>query len=189
MSKSHKLNSKDILLLMLYSPGKTGKENEEIRGRTRIVKMLFIFQKEYMKSFKADKIDFKPWNYGPWSEDIYTDIEFLKNLNFIEVGSSSSTDADVVAEEAEEFEKWEGALDMDASATEEYNQEVFALSDLGKGYVSERLYSDLSADQKKLLLKFKEKYNSLSLYAILQYVYKKYPDMTERSKILDKINP
>ena len=38
-------NRKDILLLLLYSPGVTEQINEPIKGRTRILKILFIFKK------------------------------------------------------------------------------------------------------------------------------------------------
>ena len=44
-NKSAINNRKDILLLLLYSPGVTEKYNEPIKGRTRILKMLFIFFK------------------------------------------------------------------------------------------------------------------------------------------------
>ena len=44
-------NRKDILLLLLYSPGKTGNPNEPIVGRTRLIKMLFLFKKEALAHF------------------------------------------------------------------------------------------------------------------------------------------
>ena len=44
-------NRKDILLLLLYSPGKTGKFNEPIVGKTRLIKMLFLFKKEALSHF------------------------------------------------------------------------------------------------------------------------------------------
>jgi hypothetical protein len=40
-----KLSGKHILLLLLYSPGNSDHPNEPLVGRTRIIKMLFLFDK------------------------------------------------------------------------------------------------------------------------------------------------
>jgi len=44
-------NRRDILLLLLYSPGVSSQVNERIAGRTRLVKMLFLFKKELLGQF------------------------------------------------------------------------------------------------------------------------------------------
>jgi len=44
-------NRRDILLLLLYSPGVSSQVNEPIAGRTRLVKMLFLFKKELLGQF------------------------------------------------------------------------------------------------------------------------------------------
>jgi hypothetical protein len=45
-------NRRDVLLLLLYSPGKRGAINEPIVGRTRLVKMLFLFSKEGLPQYR-----------------------------------------------------------------------------------------------------------------------------------------
>ena len=52
-----KINDRrDILLLFLYSPGKSSEPNQPIMGRTRLVKMLFLERKhrEYQAAAELD---------------------------------------------------------------------------------------------------------------------------------------
>ena len=47
------MNSKDLLLSFLYSPGQTDEYNEPIVGRTKLTKMMYLFEKQiYNKFFK-----------------------------------------------------------------------------------------------------------------------------------------
>ena len=45
-------NRRDILLLLLYSPGQYEEINRPIVGRTKLVKMLFLFLEEALKDFR-----------------------------------------------------------------------------------------------------------------------------------------
>ena len=184
-SKSKKLTSKDVLLLLLYSSGMTDEINEYIKGRTRIVKMIFIFQKEIYKKFKFDmeEIKFKAWDFGPWSGKIYEDIEFFKNIGFIK-SEIETTENDLTIEEANEYEKWKEDSSLTREDASEYQQEIFKLGKLGVDYIKDRkLYEELSENQKKILKEFKKKFVQVSLFTILQYVYRNYPDMAKKSKI------
>ena len=74
MKKEKIRSSKDLLLLFLYAKGRTGKSCEPIVGKTRLVKMAFLFQKEILHKFNLDaQIDesampeFKGHNFGPFS--------------------------------------------------------------------------------------------------------------------------
>ena len=67
-------NRRDIMLLLLYSPGVQNETNEPIVGRTRLVKMLFLFKTEALKHFRSgtalnesEFYQFFPWNFGPFS--------------------------------------------------------------------------------------------------------------------------
>lgn len=188
---SLKLTGKDFLLLLLYSPGVGEVVNEPISGRTRIVKMVFLFQKEIYPKFKFDidaLIDFKPWNFGPWSEEIYENIEFFKSIGFIMTRTENINTSDLSSEEAEEFEKWEENFSLTDYLTEEYQLEVFVLSPLGEQYIKdEGLFGSLSENQKLGLREFKKKFNGISLFSLLRYVYKKYPEMIKHSDIKGKI--
>jgi len=106
-------NRKDILLLLLYSPGVSKSYNEPIEGKTRLVKMLFLFKTEVLPHFRrGTKIteenfyEFFPWDFGPFSAQVYDDIAFFMLRGFVE---SSAAEGDGLPESAAEWEKWLGA--------------------------------------------------------------------------------
>lgn len=183
---------KDVLLLLLYAPGATEKFYEPIIGRTRLVKMLFLFKKEALEHFKKGTgidennfYEFFPWNYGPFSTDVYDDLTFFILHEFVESNISSE---DALPESAAEWELWLNTTD-DTSETDFYQifqEEVFRLSNKGLKF-TENLWNSLSDSQKTLLTQFKVKFTTAPLRAILRYVYEKYEDMTARSEIKDDI--
>jgi hypothetical protein len=59
------------------------------------------------------------------------------------------------------------------------------LTDKGTEYVENELVTLLEDEQQEFLSQFKKKINVLSLDAILEYVYKKYPKYATKSKIKD----
>lgn len=181
------LRSKDILLLLLYAPTEKA-ENKNITGRTRIIKLMFLFQKELFKKFKNDhtslsEVKFQAWHFGPWSKDIYDDIEFLKNIGFLSVKESGQ---EASYGEAEENDLWGNDLEVFEDELEEFAQEEFSLQELGTNFTQTK-WEQLSDNQRSVLITFKERFNSVPLYALLEYVYTKYPESTEKSKIKDKV--
>ena len=180
-------NSKHILLLLLYSPGRSEEFNEPIEGRTRIIKSMFLFDKEVKKDFSRDTevslAEFFPWHYGPFSKEVYSDIEFFINNGFIE---DTMLDTEKSEAELDEAANWreDYVLDSDKSSDfEPRNEERFELTTKGSDFTSEKIYSSLSENQILLLKTFKSKINSASLRSILRYVYLKYPKYTSKSKI------
>ncbi len=183
-------NRKDILLLLLFSPGSSGQINEPITGRTRLVKMLFLFRKEIWKQFKGNipltednLYEFFPWNFGPFSSQIYDDITFFILRGFIEV---TLVKDDVLTESAEEWNFWLRTNGDDAEISE-YQEEEFRLSSPKGIDFAQGLYSSLSENQKKILFEFKTRIVSTPLRALLRYVYRQYPDQTEKSRIKNDI--
>lgn len=184
-------NRKDILLLLLYSPGIAKVENEPINGRTRLTKMIFLFQKEWFKLFKKnihlqdeEFYNFFPWNFGPFSKEVYEDINFFYLRKFI---SKSNSDEDTSLEAASEWSEWISTTEELESSTE-YTEETFSLDEKGLKF-TKKMYDSLSGDQRNLLEKFKAETQKLSLRALLKYVYSKYPEYTTKSKIKDSILP
>lgn len=188
-------NKKDILLLLLYSPGQTNQINEPIIGKTRFIKMLFIFKKECLQYFlKGTAItdenfyEFFPWKFGPFSSEIYDDIMFFTLRDFIETGV---TDEEVLPEAAAEWEKWmqmsiEDPYDAYGDEISEYEEFSYKLSEKGLQFTKE-LFDTLSSDQKNTLQTFKKKLNGIPLGALIRYVYDTYPEFIEKSLIRDKI--
>ena len=127
-------NRKDILLLLLLSPGISSEFNEPIIGRTRLVKMLYLFQMEYLDKFKkannlTNKLnqfyEFKPWKFGPFSQEVYEDINFFTLRNFI----SAQKKETAIEESATEFFNWQTILGddsiQDGTSQDEYVDEDF----------------------------------------------------------------
>lgn len=182
-------NSKDLILHFLYSPGLSLKECEEIKGRTRLQKMIFLFEKEIWKKFKSDQSisedilpEFQAYDFGPFSKQVYDDLEFLINHKLVDV--SSGNDEDNISSAELRFFLEDIPRDESSKAVSE---ESFTLTNLGKKFVVSGGAGKLTTNQKKVLSDFKCKVNSVPLNVLLEYVYTKYPAMTVKSKIKDQV--
>lgn len=61
-------------------------DNEPIMGKTRLQKIIFLFQQEILKEKKKDLgYDFIPYNFGPYSSTLQSDVEELTNDDFLKV--------------------------------------------------------------------------------------------------------
>ncbi len=185
-------NRKDVLLLMLYSPGKTDKPNEPIDGRTRLTKMLFLFKEEALPHFRAGtKINdenfytFFPWNFGPFSRDVYDDLTFFELHDFI---VRDESEEETLPEAAAEWDRWLNLSKADSGddSYSEYDEQEFKLTPKGAEF-AKALYDSLSIEQHKLLKSFKAKLVKTPLKAMLQYVYTNYPDQTTKSQIKEQV--
>lgn len=184
-------NRKDVLLLLLYSPGINESVNEPILGRTRLTKMAFLFKEEVLSAFKqglevseANFYQFFPWAFGPFSMQLYDDLFF-----FILQGFVSGKDANEASlpEEAAEWQHWIEQGDMDdEDENEGFQQEVFSLTPRGNDFAA-KLFDQLDSNRQILLREFKRRTVQIPLRALLRYVYSKYPKMTEKSQIKDEI--
>ena len=184
-------NRKDILLLLLYSPGSSDIVNESIIGRTRLIKMLFLFKNEVWKKFKSNTqlsdenmYSFFPWNYGPFSSEVYDDVTCFNLRGFVEIKLTSQ---EAIVESVEEWNFYQEQYGQDDSeGIQEYQEEEFRLTDKGVLFTKE-LYDSLSNNQKEILKEFKSRITSMPLRALLRYVYKQYDDFTSNSVIKNDI--
>ena len=186
-----KINSrKDILLLLFYSPGLNESFNEPIEGKTRLVKMIFIFKMEIFNYFKKNIdldvenfYEFISWNYGPFSWEIYDDLIFFLLTDFIEAVKS---DNDMLPESAAEWDEWFSSIGFEnEDSTDLYTEVKYQLTPTGTKY-AKNIYDHLSETQKDILKSFKAKFLSLPPRAIIKYVYSKYPQFTDKSLIKEK---
>lgn len=182
---------KDILMLLLYAKGHNSQECEPIQGKTRLMKMVFLFDKEIRLKFKLDKAipdsampNFVAYDYGPFSTQVYEDLEFLIEMGFVE--ASPIGDTEMLDEEVREYEYWQATTNYDEPGGAEF-QEQFQLTDLGKQFVEEKLLGELSVGQRSALDEFKHRCTAADLRTLLRYVYSRYPNMATGSKIRDKV--
>ncbi len=164
--------------------------NTPISGRTRLMKMGFLFGEEIADQFKkdgglqeADLPEYFAWKYGPFSTTFLNDLEFLINQEYVRPQMSSGTP--LIAELAE-YEYW--IDDLEELDDREYVEETFELTD-DKGIAkAKELWGLLSTNQQELLSQFKRVLVRAPLDRILEYVYKKYNEKgyIDKSLIRDK---
>jgi uncharacterized protein YwgA len=188
MKKKKIKNCKDLLLIFLYAEGRTGQKCEPIVGKTRLVKMVFLFEQEILRKFNLNTQidekampDFEGHNFGPFSPKIYEDLEFLVDMGLVDV--SGTGEEELLEDEKQEYEYWQAT-----SGNKEYPfQESFSLTDLGKEFVETRLATKLTKENWNVINEFKKRCTSASLKALLKYVYTRYPEMTKKSSIRDEV--
>ena len=178
-----KLTGKKLILLLLYTPVEGDRVNIPIAGRTRLMKMGFLFKEEVLGDFQKDRTfnesilpDYFGWKYGPFSSGFLNDLEFLVNQSYVHRIENERMLSDLVTSQ-EELIDWEYDFwieDMDEFQSKQYNEEVFELTQ-DKGVVeAKKIWDILSKNQKMYLREFKEVLNRAPLSRILDYVYKKY---------------
>lgn len=187
MSKK-KLNGADYLLLLLYL-----NEKKPIYGAIRLTKMMFLFNEEIAPLLKKSGAEcqklpeFIAYNYGPFSKDVYEQIELFRGIKFIQV-------TDIKAqEEMAEVDDWEEMAFTEEVSSQGYSLNTngsyyrYQLLSTGERFVKENIINELTAEQINILSQFKQKISELSPKQILKYVYTKYPKYTEKSLIKKEV--
>jgi len=180
----------DLILWLLYVEGKNA-PFEGISGRTRLVKMIFIFEKEVKKLFSKKNLnfsevdEFEPLHYGPFNSRIYKALDFLKSLKFISVKERTNTNP--VYEENVYHNEDAGLIQTEIDGRFNALEETFLITQLGKDFVEANQAGILSENQIELLTKLKSKINSMSLKSLLHYVYKNYPEQIGNSVIKEQV--
>jgi len=171
------LKSWDLLLMLLYSDWKTEELNEPILWRTRLLKTIIAFEKEVFPDFKKDNNlvtqeslpIFYAWNFWPMSKDVLEDLEFFIKINFIQTSNVNSIIED---DWVKEFDSLMEDMFLDGQEEDwEYTEQKIYLSEIWKKYVVQKIWPELSENQKKLIKNLKSQFNGSSLARILEYVY------------------
>ncbi|MCX7733119.1 MAG: hypothetical protein N2248_08190 [candidate division WOR-3 bacterium] len=181
----------DLLLLLLYAPGRTGRTAEPLLGMTRITKLLFLALKE----LKLDRLvprhyRFVPYKLGPFAPEIYSDLELLITAGLVRAVSLEpdgtpvlSTDAQTIRQLLELNSGVATAERLDAASL------MFELTPQGRA-LARHLYELASRRLHQLdpgLKILKARFGALPLATLLRYVYTRYPEYTTRSEIVEKL--
>lgn len=173
-----KLDREDILLLLL-SALSGGEAKQRIAGITRLEKMIFLLQKETKFSGKIEsKFSFEPWKFGPFSREIYEDLDLLASLGLVD------TEEQELPSYAEYTE--EDSL-VEAEAYEPVVQKIFSLTDRG-AKVAEKLKDAISRSDWAEVEQLNRRFEKVPLTRLIQYVYHKYPETTSKS-VLEHLKP
>lgn len=131
-------------------------DGEEIQGRTRMQKLVFLIQEEFEDAEHKlpETYTYVPYDYGPFARDLYDDLDRLKDRGVIE----------------------EERVEM-ADGTYKYN---YRLTDQADGYLSNLPQQKFERTQ-RFAEQIKSEFNDIRLPELLDYVYSKYPQYAENS--------
>jgi len=169
-------------MALLYAPGGTGKVGEEIRGITRLEKLVFLLLKEAgFESRTRGELSYKAYDYGPYSGELIDILEALKGEGLVQ--------SEVVS--LESFKEVADGLVVEASRNPESSPqprgvEIYGLSDKGK-LIGKAVFGELKRNERDAMVDIKKRFNRVSLNELLRYVYERYPKMVEKSRILDQV--
>ena len=177
-------SSMDLLIALLYAPGKRETEAEPIEGITRLQKLLFLLQQDVgPKQLVKEAYDFKPYKMGPYSDQLRNDLEELVSAGIVVTDRLQyllSDDADVSRSEDAE-------VDSPSRKTKRVESLKYSLSDdLGRA-IGKDLWESLSPEDREALTEFKGLFNLLSLRQLLIFTYEKFPAYTEASTIKSQL--
>ena len=176
-------NTVDLLIALVYAPGATGLEGEPIRGFTRLQKLLFLLWKEAsFDEYVPELRQFVAYNYGPFSSNVYDDIEFAESIGLIGVKKARP---ELKLENTDEIESYEGSLDLSGIEIDDLKtREDFELTE-GRGMeIAREIWHELDEDQRRRLQKVKASYNQMPFMRLIRYVYSEYPDYAKKSILL-----
>lgn len=179
----------DVLVVLLYAKGSEGRVGEPIEGITRLDKIMYLLSESpEFKEIVNKGYKFQADNFGPFAPEIFDDVEALKQERIIKVVSEREPKNKIETVDQESVEQ---VLDEEKDADKKiswktYPIERYELTDRGL-LIGSLLQNDLTEEQNLRLEKTKKAFGKMSLKNLLHYVYSKYPKMTERSKIRDKI--
>lgn len=170
------LTGPDLVLLLLRASGADAAEQRDrVHGITRLEKLLFLADQESPLPGKVhEALVFKPYNYGPYSKQVYEAVDVLE-------------DADLLGEEKALYGRPLDAME-EASLAPDFTEGLerrFYLTADG------REVADYLAKQHpeyfRLLDEVKGRYGTLPLRKLIQYVYRRYPEYAEESLIRDQV--
>lgn len=143
-----------LLLLALLAVG----DNRQIEGITRFQKLVFLAQQE-IEGLDVDKYHFDSHKYGPFSEDLYDDLDALVAAEYV---------------------------DREIRTTRNGNdKQVYSLTEQGEQFMKDVLSdgeveSDLQATR---LSDMKGEYNDMPMLELIRRIDEDYPKYTSESEL------
>lgn len=171
------------MVALFYSPGHTDMYFEEIKGITRLEKIVYLLLKEGGFEDKlADSFDYEAYDYGPYSGVVYDLVEALENIGLLTIERKETTDF------RENIDEIFLEYSEDQNPTLDKHIDIFKMDEeKGKKVWEEGVKNKFTEEDIRKIREIKERYNGMELNELLKYVYKKYPSSTKKSKILNEI--
>ncbi len=169
------LISSDLILLLLAARGPNQVPENRIDGVTRLEKLLFLLDQETEVPHAIDSpFRFLPYNFGPYSREIYEAVELLEEAKLVrEERVLGGHTLDEIEEASAAAMEREGV------------ERRFFLTDGGKAVAD--LLARRHPSVQARVTEIKERYAGMPLRQLIRYVYTKYPQFAEQSKIRDQV--
>jgi uncharacterized protein YqfB (UPF0267 family) len=172
----------DLMVLLFYAKGTTGKQNEEIRGITRIEKLMYLLLKEGgFNDVLSKEVTFEAYDFGPYSSEIYDLLESLKEMDIVNVQEEKVSNFKAIIDIY--YAKAQGQIEETTGNI----MEIYSLTEDRGFKIAEMLRNRVQPEELKRLEDVKVKYNAMKLDELLRYVYKTYPESAKKSKIIEEI--
>jgi len=145
-----KITRIDILKMLLYAPNSFGVFNSPIKGKVRLQKEIFLAQKALIDKKIKRLYGFMPYHLGPFSRQIYRDIDWLEQKGLVEVKSYPIDDQGVYRE--------------------------FKLTSEGKREVERLLQDREMRDVYEIVKRLKEQYDNMPLVRLVEFTHRAFPE-------------
>jgi len=134
-------------------------DGEPIEGRTRLQKLVFLMQKRLEElgedPLQSDDYEFIAYDYGPFSKELYDDIDETIARNMVE--------------------------DREEDLGEDKVKYDYEIQENGKQWVREQLSEEQAHRVLELAEEIKDEYGDVSLSDLIEEVYSRYPKYAENS--------
>jgi uncharacterized protein len=142
------MNRTNLVLAALYPA------NTDSYTPVQIQKLLFLIQKK-IPVFEKDGFDFKPYDYGPFDKNVYTELETLAEEGFVSIREQESS-------------SWR----------------TYGLTNDGLTKAKE-IFDSLDANSREKITKLSGFVRQLSFSQLVAAIYNAYPEMKQNSVFKD----
>lgn len=139
-----------MLLLLLYAEGSSKQKCEIIKGKTRLQKEVFLTQKKLRDVGVFTYYPFRPYKLGPYSKELYDDIELMEYEGVIEVRKIDLEDKGIYAE--------------------------FQITDKGKREIEKKINERKLHKAFEVATEIKKSFNSLDVVKLVKLTHERYPE-------------
>lgn len=148
------MDRKLLPLALMYAD-----DGEPIEGRTRLQKLVFLMQKRIEEdkddSPISDCYNFIAYDYGPFSKDLYDDLDDAIEKNFVR------SETEPISEDKEKY--------------------IYEIENSGKDWIENHLSEDETKPILQLADNVKNEYGDVYLSNLINEVYSRYPEYAENS--------
>jgi hypothetical protein len=153
------INNKKILLTDAMLILLYSQPDNPINGRISMMKQMYLLTHEVLKSQGIQDGKFIAYHYGWFSFQVMADLENLIFFGYIKNNGKVGT-----------------------------TLEQFQITDKGKEHIK-RLFSSLPTELQDTLKNSRKGWDQLGCEGILNYMYKRYPESIERSRLKERYKP